>query len=67
MTATEIKDGKVFYDFICEGCGAEGLLGVPDEKYNFGCPADCGARYIQWRPTTNEQWRLKCVVCPVFE
>lgn len=66
MIAKEIKEAQVLYDFICEGCGAQGLLASPNERYDFNCPEGCGARYIQWRPSPNEPWRLTCVVCPVL-
>jgi hypothetical protein len=60
-------DDRVMYDFVCEGCGAEGRLGVPIDQHKkpFGCPEDCGATYIQWKH--EGQFRLTCVVCPIFE
>jgi hypothetical protein len=62
----EVKDGKAFYDFVCEGCGAEGNLGIPtDLAGTFGCPEQCGATYYQW--TYEGKIQLTCVVCPVFE
>jgi hypothetical protein len=67
MLAREIKDGHVHYNFVCEGCKAEGELGVPlDQHGTFGCPENCGAVYIQWK-NLEGKYELTCVVCPVFE
>lgn len=62
------EGGMIEFLFECEGCHAYGKILINEkEAYRpFGCPEDCGATYILWRPTP-ETWELKCVVCPVFE
>lgn len=44
MKFTDKRDHCYFFDFVCEGCGAEGELGIPiDHAYKqIGCPEDCG-------------------------
>lgn len=66
MEAKSIEENMVKYSFVCAGCEAEGTLGVPEDQHKpFSCPEGCGATYIQWK--LNGVYRLKCVVCPVFE
>jgi hypothetical protein len=67
LLARELKDGHAHYDYVCEGCGAEGDIGIPlDEHGTLGCPEGCGATYIQWK-NLEGRYQLTCVVCPVFE
>lgn len=61
------EDGENIYAFVCEGCGSEGELAIPEgDMHPFGCPDGCGATYIQWTPPGKPP-TLRCVVCPVFE
>lgn len=57
----------IVFNFVCEGCGAEGELQLDksDGMKSFGCPEGCGATYVPWK--YEGQWRLECVVCPIFE
>lgn len=67
MKAKDKRDHHYWYDFKCEGCGDEGELGVDiTERSPFGCPAGCGATYVQWHPP-GAMAALKCVVKPIFE
>lgn len=62
----ETKDRTV-WKFVCEGCGAEGELGLfkRDGMKPFGCPEGCGATYVPWKPD-GKRWQLRCVVKPYF-
>jgi hypothetical protein len=63
-------DEQVFFNFVCEGCGSEGELGLEkkDGMAPFGCPEGCGATYVPLNDRVlGPGWRLKCVVCPVSE
>ncbi len=65
MIESRRADGMVYFDFACEGCGAQGELGIDpkDGTKPFGCPEGCGATYIPWLYC--EKFKLTCVVCPV--
>ena len=42
-------EGKNFFSFLCEACGAEGEVAVlQDDLGPFSCP-DCRVAYMQWR------------------
>ena len=54
------------YHYRCAGCGAEGILEVPEqERGTIGCPGGCGATYVQVR--LHKRLHLVCVVRPVYE
>lgn len=62
------KDGAWnMYDFVCEGCKAEGQLKVLTDEQHVYCPEQCGAMYIQWHNPVTQSPDLMCVVAPVFE
>lgn len=44
-------DSEIEFDFVCDGCGAEGTLGIlkKDGMAPFGCPEGCGATYVPWK------------------
>jgi len=67
-TFKETKDGMDWFDFVCEGCGSEGEIGIlrAEGMKPFGCPEGCGATYVRWYPTVARP-ALKCVVKPFFE
>src|SRR5579872_16983 len=67
QAAKVLGEGKVIYDYVCEGCGAVGELGVSTDIHApFGCPEGCGATYIQWQWQHDGVFKLTSVVCPVF-
>lgn len=68
MKFKDKREHQYFFDFVCEGCGSEGEIGVPIEYAykQIACPEECGAVYIMWFPT-DAMPDLKCVICPVFE
>lgn len=61
------KGVMIVFHFVCEGCQAEGELHINEKEafQQLGCPEDCGASYVMWKPA--DKYELKCVVCPVFE
>jgi hypothetical protein len=66
QTAASRDGSMVYFDFTCEGCGAEGRLGIPSEHRDpVGCLEDCGATYILWKDGAG--YKLTCVVCSVYE
>jgi hypothetical protein len=58
---------EISFHFVCDGCGAEGdlTLAKADGHKSFGCPEGCGATYVPWKYLG--EWKLECVVCPIFE
>jgi hypothetical protein len=68
-TFKETKDGLDYFNFVCEGCGCEGEIGIPrkDGMKPFGCPEGCGATYVRWNPSRSvAEPTLRCVVKPYF-
>jgi hypothetical protein len=61
----ETKDGHRFYDFECPACSEAGEIGLPiDTRGRFGCPAGCGAVFVEYKALCD--WRIRCVVQPVY-
>lgn len=67
MNETRRDGDMVYFDFVCEGCKAEGELGLDmtEGMKPFGCPEGCGATYVPWMPD-GHTYVLKCVVEPFF-
>lgn len=65
MAAVGIVDGARRYAFECPSCGESGYLGLdPKDVGQFGCPAECGASFIEYQD--GDTWKIRCVVQPVF-
>ncbi len=61
----ETKTGR-HYLFICPSCGEQGEIELdPKDTGQFGCPAECGASFIEYPGLKG--WTIRCVVQPVFE
>ena len=58
-------NGSDYFKFVCVGCKAAGMIGVPHEigMKPIGCPEDCGTTYVRWKPGKTPE--LKPVVQPV--
>jgi len=65
MTEKRRDGNMVYFEFRCPGCGAHGKLGLDHTEgmTPFGCPEECGATFVMWKP--NEKYVLRCVVQPV--
>jgi hypothetical protein len=59
------EDEENIYDFVCEGCKSEVVIGVPKDLKRFNCPESCGASYLQW--SNSGVPTITCVICPIFE
>lgn len=58
------RDERV-YDFHCPACDDEGELTLDaNEEGQLGCPAGCGASFIEYK--SDKGWVLRCVVRPFF-
>lgn len=68
-TFIETSEGSHTFCFLCEGCGAEGILSVQAGRISdrVWCPDQCGATYILWNDPIKNQPALMCVIKPVFE
>jgi hypothetical protein len=68
QTFIETSDGSHTFFFLCEGCGAEGMLSVQADRVSdrVWCPDKCGATYVLWHNPLKNQPDLMCVVKPVF-
>lgn len=61
----ETAEGRE-YKFECPSCGEAGMMTLdPKDSGTFGCPAECGARFIEYQ--SERGWAIRCVVQPVFE
>ena len=68
-TFIEMSATQYGFFFVCEGCGEEGLLGIPIGDFKkrgmMACPNECGAVYFP--SMDNGRPGLKAIVVPVFE
>lgn len=66
-TFIETSQGRHTFYFVCEGCGENGMLDVPEVHMlrQIACPVDCGASYIPWTDPISNTPALMCVVAPV--
>lgn len=65
MICLEECGGQRNYHFVCPACGEEGELGLKaNERGTFGCPAECGATFVEYKGLAG--WAIRCVVQPVF-
>lgn len=65
MLCYETAGNERKYHFRCPACEEEGELGLDaNETGTFGCPADCGATFVEYK--SDKGWALRCVVRPFF-